>query len=85
MQSDSTSSGSVPSLPLTSCVLPTPAPPTNMMGLRRSIMRSRKKRSEDVSAVGTNTVFMLCRLLSKSTSVTSSAQGWNFCVLALTK
>ena len=56
-----------------------------MMGLRRSIMRSRKKRSEDVSAVGTNTVFMLCRLLSKSTSVTSSAQGWNFCVLALTK
>lgn len=55
-----------------------------MMGLCRSTIMSRKKRRLDVSAVGTNTLFM-GRLLSYLTSTTSSAQGWNLAVLALTK
>lgn len=41
-----------------SCDLPTPAPPTNMMGFLRPIMRSKKNLSEEVSAVGTNKLVM---------------------------
>jgi hypothetical protein len=58
MASEICSSPRLLSLPLTSCVLPTPAPPTNMIGLRSSTIMSRKKRRLLVSAVGTKTCDM---------------------------
>ena len=38
--------------------LPTPAPPTNMIGFFRPTIRSKKNLSEEVSAVGTNKLDM---------------------------
>ena len=55
-----------------------------MMGFLSVTMRSRKKRRDDVSAVGTNRLLM-GMAESYSMSVTRSVQGVNLPVLKLTK
>ena len=81
MVCDLSPSGSVASLPLTSCVLPKPAPPTNMMGFLSAIIMSRKYMSEAVSEVGTNTDDIDVVAELNSTSCTSSVHGANLPVL----
>ena len=80
----SDSSGlSAPSLPFTTCVLPEPAGPTNMMGFLAFSIMSMKKIRLEVSTVGTKTLAMFMVFESKST-VDVESHCLNFCCLEST-